>query len=227
MSKKGSQVFTEEESQFIHDNILHKTTEEIAIALGKDVSQVLHHRKRLGYTFDWIRTTKSKEKARRLCSDMGYTFICIENRRTPSGKLKSHVYFEYDGKVQSQLMYHMVDGRKNKNILTGEGLKAQIPDGGGLYRFWEGDNILYIGKTKKFKDRLYQHLICPARSPVHSHLYRVTKIDYCVLNDADRNIIEMYLISEMSPELNLADQTEFRPSFVIPVPDFTELTGWN
>lgn len=69
----------------------------------------------------------------------------------------------------------------------------------GVYSIWDGDELLYIGKTVNFKNRLTGHGIraftenCPLLS------FRFLHIE----NPTQRSLTEKYLIRKHSPKRNI------------------------
>lgn len=81
------------------------------------------------------------------------------------------------------------------------------PKGFILYRIWYGDNLVYLGRTKKpLQSRIHGHLF---KKPMHRsiNIELVTKIEYAEFQtEADMNLYEIYFINLWKPTLNVDDK---------------------
>lgn len=91
---------------------------------------------------------------------------------------------------------------KTATVPVGEigGIKG---DFGGVYVFKDRfDNVLYVGKTRRFKKRLAEHLRGAGRSKLFSqHIFTVDL--YKLREDYEREIYETYMIDRLSPKYNI------------------------
>lgn len=76
-----------------------------------------------------------------------------------------------------------------------------------LYRFFYGDTLIYLGRTKQpLQNRIRGHLF---QKPMHRSICieQVTKIEYAELpTEADMNLYEIYFINLWKPPLNVDDK---------------------
>lgn len=85
---------------------------------------------------------------------------------------------------------------------------------GGLYKLYEDNDLIYIGKSKNLCTRVIGSL----KERGGNYL------SYAMLwNMSDVNILEPYLIAKYSPPLNSEANTGQTPSFHLPEPAFTDL----
>ena len=77
-----------------------------------------------------------------------------------------------------------------------------------LYRFYYGDCVVYVGRTKQpLQNRIRGHLFS---KPMHRSIdiSQVSKIEYVELKtEADMNLYEIYYILKEHPPLNVDDKT--------------------
>ncbi|MBW3113504.1 GIY-YIG nuclease family protein [Bacillus sp. MCCB 382] len=81
-----------------------------------------------------------------------------------------------------------------------EGIRENF---GGVYVFKDRfNNVLYVGKTRRFKKRLSEHLRGYGRSKLFSqHIY--TADLYTLREEYDREIYETYMIDRLNPKYNV------------------------
>jgi predicted GIY-YIG superfamily endonuclease len=74
---------------------------------------------------------------------------------------------------------------------------------GGVYVFKDRfDNVLYVGKTRRFKKRLSEHLRGHGRSKIFSqHIF--TADLYALAEEYEREIYETYMIDRLKPKYNV------------------------
>lgn len=87
-----------------------------------------------------------------------------------------------------------------------------------LYRFWYGDTLVYLGRTKQpLQSRIHGHLF---KKPMHRSISinLVTKIEYAEFpTEADMNLYEIYFINLWKPPLNIDDKC--KDELTIHLPD--------
>lgn len=90
-----------------------------------------------------------------------------------------------------------------------------------LYKFYYGDVMVYLGRTKQpLQDRIRGHLF---KKPMHRaiDISLVTKIEYAMFStEADMNVYEIYLINKLKPVLNVDDKTGDEPTIILPEVEF-------
>lgn len=91
------------------------------------------------------------------------------------------------------------------------------PKGFILYRIWYGNNIVYIGRTKRpLQARIHGHMFA---SPMHRaiDIHNVTQIEYVMLpTEADMNLYEIYFINLWKPPLNVDDKAKDSLTIALP-----------
>ena len=94
-----------------------------------------------------------------------------------------------------------------------------------VYRIWDGNDLIYIGRTKQpLQNRIRGHLF---QKPMHRTLSvdLVTKIEYAELQtEADMNLYEIYFILREHPPLNVDDKTRDYPTVELPPMKWKEFT---
>lgn len=103
-----------------------------------------------------------------------------------------------------------------------EWLVQNLFDCKGIYAFLDGDEILYIGKSKNLADRI------PSSYKERSGCGRINRIMYYITKtDSDTNILEIVLISENNPVLNKEsnshDESTLFKSNLSVLNDFSEI----
>ncbi|MDQ0229967.1 excinuclease UvrABC nuclease subunit [Metabacillus malikii] len=81
----------------------------------------------------------------------------------------------------------------------------KIPrDKGGLILFFDANNdLLYIGKARKLRQRVKKHLEDNV-SPLKNHRNEIFKIDVCIVEDPmEREIYETYIINKLQSRYNV------------------------
>lgn len=156
-------------------------------------------------------------KIKQEVEEKGLLFICVEFRGT-----NNYIYFVKNGEVRRQALGSFRKG----NRLRKEYLETCWPVGSGLYKFYENEELVYIGKTKDFRDRFSSHFTKSKSNLFHAK-GKITKIEICQLGESDTNILEMYLISKYKPKYNIKDVPKDEPTFIIQEPVFVEITGWK
>lgn len=153
---------------------------------------------------------------KKLVEDRGFTYICSDFVGS-----NTWLYFIKDGEVVSQ---HITPFRRGLRLRK-EYLETCYPEGAGLYKFYKGEELVYVGKTNSFRERFSEHFTKHKTNLKDRE--SITKIEYCVLNDADTNVLEMYLIAKYRPDWNTKDVPQSNLSFTIEEPTFIEFTGWK
>lgn len=94
-----------------------------------------------------------------------------------------------------------------------------------LYRFFYGDTLIYLGRTKQpLQNRIRGHLF---QKPMHRSICieQVTKIEYAeFLTEADMNLYEIYYINLWKPPLNVDDKCWDNLTVQLPAVDWKEYT---
>lgn len=87
-----------------------------------------------------------------------------------------------------------------------------------VYRFLEGEETVYVGRTNNISSRFTEHS--------GRKFYREsTKWEYIKFNNSvDQKIAEMYLINKLKPKYNIEFKEDSVSSLTIDLPEFTELT---
>lgn len=92
-----------------------------------------------------------------------------------------------------------------------------------LYRFYYGDSIVYVGRTKQpLQDRIRGHLFS---KPMHRkiEIEQVSKIEYAQFQtEADMNLYEIYYILKLHPPLNVDDKAKDTLTIELPEAEWTE-----
>lgn len=102
---------------------------------------------------------------------------------------------------QKQLELQLNSITNKNNIQTTnefDELILKLQNVGGIYIFWENDNIVYVGKSMNLQGRIPQSL--------QDRLKMTPDINYlsiiCCDSDADVHILEILLITELKPLCN-------------------------
>lgn len=86
-----------------------------------------------------------------------------------------------------------------------------------LYRFFYGNDIVYLGRTKQpLQNRIRGHLF---KKPMHRSIdvNLVTKIEYAEFKtEADMNLYEIYFINLYKPTLNIDDKVKDNLTITLP-----------
>ena len=99
-----------------------------------------------------------------------------------------------------------------------------------LYRFWYGNSIVYLGRTKQpLQARIHGHLF---KKPMHRsiNIELVTKIEYTDFpTEADMNLYEIYFINLWKPPLNIDDKCNDNLTVSLPDIEWKEFVTplWN
>lgn len=147
-------------------------------------------------------------KWKELVESRGFTFIDLEVKDT-----NYYIHYQDGDVIKCQHSTSFKRGLKTqaeylKEVMT-------YPRGQGVYRFFIGEEIVYVGKTKHFHERFSQHF-SKEKSVIREVKHLITKIEYVELNDADTNVYEQWLIAKLKPRLNTADVPVSEPSFDLP-----------
>ncbi|HLU23325.1 MAG TPA: nucleotide excision repair endonuclease [Bacillaceae bacterium] len=81
----------------------------------------------------------------------------------------------------------------------------KIPrDKGGIFLFFnKNDELLFVGKARKIRQRIKKHFEDNV-SPMKNHRNEVYKIQVCVVEDPmEREIYETYIINELKAKYNV------------------------
>ncbi|WP_064093465.1 nucleotide excision repair endonuclease [Rossellomorea aquimaris] len=81
----------------------------------------------------------------------------------------------------------------------------KIPrDKGGMILFYNiNDELLFVGKARKLRQRVKKHLEDTV-SPIKNHRDEVYRIDVSIVDDAmEREIYETYMINELQAKYNV------------------------
>lgn len=98
--------------------------------------------------------------------------------------------------------------KENEPVITSiEGFidLHKIPrDQGGLILFYNiNDELLFVGKARKLRQRVIKHLQDNI-SPLKKHRDEVYRIDVCIVEDPmDRDIYETYMINKFKAKYNI------------------------
>lgn len=98
--------------------------------------------------------------------------------------------------------------KENEPVITSiEGIidLHKIPrDQGGLILFYNiNDELLFVGKARKLRQRVIKHLQDNI-SPLKKHRDEVYRIDVCIVEDPmDRDIYETYMINKFKAKYNI------------------------
>lgn len=96
-----------------------------------------------------------------------------------------------------------------------------------LYKFYDDNELLYLGKTVDLSDRMSGHFK-RKKSPTSVFRDEIKRVEVCQFeNEADLNIMEVYLISTLKPKYNGSCSTNVLPTYSLPEPIFYELTDWG
>lgn len=168
------------------------------------------------------------ERLQKLCESRGDVFISLDDNKETS--YAYGIYFERDGEVKYQNVHSYRNNRKLKEDYL-EDIK-RWPEGNGVYKFYSGDELIYIGKTNNFNTRFQSHFKtyknkAHYKTTIGKNISLVDRIEICELGEADTNIYEMYLLAKHKPRFNERDTASDYPSFELPEIEFQELTGWK
>jgi len=74
---------------------------------------------------------------------------------------------------------------------------------GGIFMFFnEQDELLYVGKARKLRQRIKKHFEDTV-SDIKDHRNEVTRIDVCIVEDpVEREIYETYIINTLRAKYN-------------------------
>jgi hypothetical protein len=105
---------------------------------------------------------------------------------------------------------------KNKAELSTkfEDLLNRLQGKAGLYKIYNGSELVYLGKSKNLSSRILGSL----KERGGSHVSYL-EID----NHADMHILEPYLVATLTPKLNTEFITSQKPSYILAHNDFSEL----
>lgn len=81
----------------------------------------------------------------------------------------------------------------------------KIPrDKGGIIMFYnKEDELLFVGKARKLRQRVKKHLEDTV-SPLKDHRHEVNRIDVCIVEEPmDRDIYETYMINTLKAKYNV------------------------
>ncbi|MBS4217506.1 nucleotide excision repair endonuclease [Bacillus sp. FJAT-49711] len=81
----------------------------------------------------------------------------------------------------------------------------KIPrDKGGIFLFFnKNDELLFVGKARKLRQRIKKHFEDTV-SPIKQHRDEVYKIDICLVEDPmEREIYETYIINKLQSKYNV------------------------
>jgi hypothetical protein len=90
----------------------------------------------------------------------------------------------------------------------GEAALDAVPTSPGVYRFWSGDDVLYVGKAKNLRRRLSQYRMAGRRRK-HRRMRQVVMqaerftFETCA-TDLEACLLEVRLIQSLKPKLNVA-----------------------
>jgi len=123
----------------------------------------------------------------------------------------------YDHTTAGKVNVHSVrfageQGRAKRWLPKKPRFHELYPQGCYLYLFKVDGEVVYVGKTNKPQARL---------DSSHERYKETDEVWLAsVDNEANRNVLELYLINLWRPERNTADKADVQTTLTLPIPDF-------
>jgi len=106
-------------------------------------------------------------------------------------------------------MQSKLEFSKNRKILT------NLPQSAGVYLFWSGEQIIYVGKALNLKNRVSSYLSWDLAPKTKAMVQEANKLSYIrVDSEIDSLLLESSLIKKYQPRYNFAAKDDKNPLYI-------------